>query len=781
MMRWKTVRTVLTKELRETARDRRTLFMMLVLPTLLYPAILVLVQQLAIFGQRQLSAEPAKVAVAGADAGLVRFLDADSSIRVFGAESATVAAVRDGKVEAAIFIGAMPSSGTASGGTASGGPASAGSASAGSASAGSTADGSTGSASAGSASAESTAGGSASTGSASTGSASAGSTAGGPASAGSASAGSAASAALPSDGQMRGAGADVGTQEARILFDASNDRSRRAQELAYRRLNAWGDSLLALRLRGAGLPSSFAAPLAVADSSVATAEEAGGYALGRFLPLLLVMMTLLGAFYPAIDMAAGEKERGTLETLLTAPVPASEIVAGKFAAVALIGLAAAVANLASMLLTFQSGIFRFGTVTQIRFTLPAGAALLVFVALIPLSVLFAATFLGLAVRAQSFKEAQNALTPAQLAATFPLFVVTLPGIDFTPALAVVPVVGVAMFFRELMSGGAPLVPSVLAVLATIVYAALALVFAARSFGREEVLFGGGSGDAAAKSGGWGDRLRGWRAAERGVPLPAEAMVFIAAVALLYFHVGTRLQGGNGETGLLISQWLLLGGVAVAFASLGPYDVRKTLALRAPQPRALAAAALIALGGIPVGWAIVWLEMQLFEGGNLQSMSYLQEMLTATDTRRAMWLLFVAAVTPAVCEELVFRGVLLQSLSREERAWRAVLISAAVFGGFHLSFESALRFLPTAWIGLLMGWVVWHSRSLFASMLMHFLNNAFVVVLLWQPAVQRLAFRGDELAWPTVMGGAVLLALGLALLPRRQAPPISSSATGEHPW
>ncbi len=752
MMRWKTVRTVLAKELRETVRDRRTLFMMLVLPTLLYPAILVLVQQLAIFGQRQLSAEPARVAVAGADAGLVRFLDADSSIRVFGAESATVAAVREGRVEAAVVIGAVPSAGSASAGSAPGRSESADSTAAGATAAES--------ASAGSVSAES-----------------AGSTAAGSNPDGSA------SAASPSTEQIAGSRADVGTRDVRILFDASDDRSRRAQELAYRRLDAWGDSLLAIRLRGAGLPSSFAAPLAVADSSVATAEEAGGYALGRFLPLILVMMTLLGAFYPAIDMAAGEKERGTLETLLTAPVPASEIVAGKFAAVALIGLAAAVANLASMLLTFQSGIFRFGTVTQIRFTLPAGAALLVFLALIPLSVLFAATFLGLAVRAQSFKEAQNALTPAQLAATLPLFIVTLPGIDFTPALAVVPVVGVAMFFRELMSGGAPLLPSVLAVLATVGYAALALVFAARSFGREEVLFGGGSGDAAAKGGGWGDRLRGWRAAERGVPLPAEAMVFIAAVALLYFHVGTRLQGGNGETGLLISQWLLLGGAAVAFAALGPYDVRKTLALRAPEPRALAAATMIALGGIPVGWAIVWLEMQLFEGGNLQSLSYLQEMLTATDTRRAMWLLFVAALTPAICEELVFRGVLLQSLSREERMGRAVLLSAAVFGAFHLSFETALRFLPTAWIGLLMGYVVWHSRSIFASMLMHFLNNAFVVVLLWQPAVQRLAFQGDELAWPTVMGGAVLLALGLALLPRRAAPPISSSAsaTGEQSW
>ncbi|HEX2209887.1 MAG TPA: ABC transporter permease subunit/CPBP intramembrane protease [Longimicrobium sp.] len=667
-MRWKTVRTVLGKELRETIRDRRTLFMMLVLPTLLYPAMLVVIQQIAIFGQRQLSAEPAKVAIAGADPALVRFLDADTAIRVFSAESATVAAVREGKVEAAVVLGAAPS-------------------------------------------------------------------------------------------------AYAGSRQARIFFDPTDDRSRRAQELAWARLDDWGDTLLAARLRGAGLPETFATPLAVADSSVATAEEAGGYALGRFLPLILVLMTLLGTFYPAIDMAAGEKERGTLETLLTAPVPATEIVAGKFAAVALIGMSAAVANLLSMLLTFQSGIFQMGAAAQLRFTLPPGAALLVFVALIPLAVLFSAAFLGLALRAQSFKEAQNALTPAQLAATLPLLVVTLPGIDFTPALALVPVVGVAMFFRELMTGDAPVVASMLAILAAFGWAALALAFASRAFGREDVLFGGGSGEAAA-GGGWRERVRAWRAAERGIPLPAEAMAFIAFIALLYFHLGTRLQGSLGERGLLASQWGLLALPAVAFAALGPYDVRRTLALRPPpSARTLLAAVLIAVGGIPVGWVIVWLEMQLFEGG-LESLMPLQELLTATDANRALWLLFLAAVTPAVCEELVFRGVLLQSLGREMRGWRAVALSAGIFGAFHLSFETALRFLPTAFIGLLMGWVVWHSRSIFASMLMHFVNNAFVVMLLWQPALQRLAFRGESLSWATVTGGAVLLAAGLWLLPRR---------------
>ena len=220
-MNWRVVRTVLAKELRETFRDRRTLFMMIVIPTLLYPGLLVAMEQLTLFGQRRLGEKPAAVAVSGADAGLIAFLRRDSTLRLLPANSATARAIRDGQAEAAVLLS----------------PA----------------------------------------------------------------------AADP-----------AGTRSVRVLFDASDDRSQRAHELVGKKLTAWNDSLLARRLAGAGLPPAFARPLAVVDSSVATAEETGAYALGRFLPVLLILMTLLGSFYPAIDLAAGEKERGTLETLLTA-------------------------------------------------------------------------------------------------------------------------------------------------------------------------------------------------------------------------------------------------------------------------------------------------------------------------------------------------------------------------------------------------------------------------------------------------------------------------------
>ena len=672
-MNVRTVRTVLRKELRETLRDRRTLFMMLVLPTLLYPALFVILQQLAMFGQRKLEERPPAVAVAGAD-DVRAFLARDTLLRLAPAERATAAAVRAREVQAALVFDTVT-------------------------------------------------------------------------------------------------GAE-GTRRARIVFDGSDDRSRRAQALLRDRLESWGDTLLERRLVARGLPATFAEPLAVADSSVATARQAGGYALGRFLPGILVLMTLLGAFYPAVDLAAGEKERGTLETLLTAPVPAREIVAGKFLAVALLGMTAAVANLLSMLLTLQSGIFRFAGASRISFSLPWGSALLALGALVPLAVLFAALFLGIAVRSQSFKEAQNALTPVQLGVIVPVMLAGLPGIEATPLMSALPVAGVVLLLRDLMAGTAQWGPSLIAFVASVAYAALALAFAARAFGREEVLFGGGP--ATAPGGGWGERVARWRSGARGIPLPAEGLAFVAVVGLLYFHLGSALLGGLGERGLFLSQILLLAVPAIALATLGPYDARRTLALRRPAAGTLVAALLIAAGGIPLGWLIGWAQLQLFPSA-AEALSGLEKLVTATGARRALWLLLLVALTPAVCEELVFRGVFLQSLGREVSMGRAIATSALVFGAFHLSGETAIRFLPTAWIGLLMGYVVWHGRSVYASMLMHFVNNGIVVLILWQPAIRGFVLDGERPATLPLVAAPVLLGVGMWLLPRRDAAPADPAA------
>lgn len=565
------------------------------------------------------------------------------------------------------------------------------------------------------------------------------------------------------------------TVDALILFNAANDRSRRGRDLLARTIRAWGDTLSNQRLANRGLPPDFAEALIMADSSVALPTDVGGYALGRFLPLLLIVMTLLGTFYPAIDLAAGEKERGTLETLLTAPVPAGDIVTGKFLTVAVIGVVAAALNLGSMLLTFQSGLFQLSSVIDVDFSLPLRSILIIFATLAPLAVLFGALFLGVAVRSRSFKEAQNTLTPVYMLVMMPAFLPLFPGIDFTPVLAVVPVAGVALFFRELMSNEPVALLGIVAVLSTVVYACGALVFAARSFGREDVLFGADDSPERPPQGVFGSLLALFRSTDltgSKTPNMGQALLFVFGVGALYFYIGSVLQGRFLLTGLVASQWLLLLVPALWYAGTGTFSRRETLSLKAPKAGQILGGLLLMAGAIPVGMYLMWLQTlvlpipwDLVEG--------LNDVLQSDNSADLVKLLLVAALTPAICEEFVFRGVLLSGSRKKMGVVGAVLLNALIFGGFHGSFETVFRVLPTAWLGALFAWVVWETRSIFVSSIMHFTNNAVIVCVLALPWLRELVIRPNATLHVLVLPPALLamwLGFRLVKASSRDRPP-----------
>jgi sodium transport system permease protein len=549
------------------------------------------------------------------------------------------------------------------------------------------------------------------------------------------------------------------SQRATVLYDAADEGSQRARSVLADALRSWDDSLLARRLVEEGLPPNFVEPLALADSSVARAEELGGYTLGRFLPMLLIIMTLLGTFYPAIDMAAGEKERGTLETLLTAPVPPREIVVGKFLAVALIGVVAAALNLMSMLLTFQTGLFQFGGSLDIDFALPWASVLIIFATLIPLAVLFGSLFLGIALRSRSFKEAQTSLTPVYLLVLVPALLPVFPGITFTVALAAVPVAGLGIFFRELMSGSPALLPSIVAIATTGLWAWAALAFATASFGREDVLFGAGDGRVES-GGGLLERLHRLLGPMSSTPNATQATGFIAAVAVLFFYLGFPLQAGWGERGLLVSEWMLLLVPALLFVRVAGFDVRSTFSLRRPRGRQIAGALLLIVGAMPLGWFLAWAQgfvlpvpWDMLEG--------LEDLITAESPSRLLWLVTLLALTPAICEEAVFRGVFLAGMRGGASPIRVALINGVVFGAFHISFESAFRFLPTAWLGFILAWAVLSTRSIWVGILMHFVNNGSIVVMSSIPALRAWLEAGGE-APPWVLLAPALLSAGVGV-------------------
>ena len=664
---FRTIRTVLRKELVETLRDRRTLMIMVVLPVLLYPAIMVLTQQVSIIGANRIEAAPSTVAVVGrADPELLAYLAGLENLELVEvAEDRGIRAVRNGDADAVALI-------------------------------------------------------------------------------------------EPADSSTQ-----ADSQDALILFNAANDRSRRALQVLRRGMEAWGDTLADRRLAGRGLPSDFAEALFVADSSVALPADVGGYALGRFLPLLLIIITLLGTFYPAIDLAAGEKERGTLETLLTAPVPAGDIVTGKFLTVAVVGIVAAALNLGSMLLTFQSGLFQLSSVIDIDFSLPLRAIVIIFGTLAPLAVLFGALFLGVAVRARSFKEAQNALTPVYMIVMMPAFLPLFPGIELTPVLALVPVAGVALFFRDLMSNEPVAFLGLVSVLATVVYACGALIFAARSFGKEDVLFGADDTSERPPQGVFGSLVALFRPRDGDLrPTPSfwQGVFFVAVVALLYFYVGRALQLRYLLPGLVISQWGLMLLPAVLYAGRGAFSRRETLSLRLPPRGAWLGALLLILGGFPIGMYLMWLQTFVIEIP-WDMVQGLNDVLQTDGFPDYLVLIGVAALTPAICEEAVFRGVLFSGLRSRLGMVSTIVLSAAIFGAFHGSFETLFRVLPTAWLGVLFGYAVWHTRSLAVSGMMHFLNNAAIISILAVPALREAAIR-PSLGLHLLVLPPALLALGL---------------------
>ncbi len=569
------------------------------------------------------------------------------------------------------------------------------------------------------------------------------------------------------DVAMLSAPAD-GSERVTILFDPGSRRSLAARAELRDALRAWGDRMLAARLQARGLPRAWAEPVIVADSAT-SAEDADSalQQVARFLPLLLVIITLLGTFYPALDLGAGEKERGTLESLLTVPVPRSQLIAGKFATVALVGMIAASANLTSMLLTLGAGLF--GLPGGMKMHLSVGAIALMFLTLLPLAVLFAGVFLGLSMRAQSLKEAQSALTPAYMLILIPAMLPAMPGIHLTMATALVPVGGMVLLFAELLGGTAPLGAALVAVIATALYATAGLVFAARGLGREETLFGRDDAPEAAQ-GPWLRRLVATRGTLATPPL-RYALGLVIGIAVLYFY-GARLLLAllgvrNPLMATVLAEWLLMFVPAALFLRRTTASPVRVLGLnRVPSPRALTLALALAAGGMPVAWLLGWLQTQ-FLPLPTHLAETLRQVLQAQDPVHVAWLFVAAALTPAICEELVFRGALLEGSRGEMGAAAAVALNAAIFGGFHISTETVIRFLPTAWMGVLLAIVVWRTRSLWLSMLMHLLYNGTLVYLAISP--RALGGAASSLGPPPPLllaGGMLLVVAGYAFLPSR---------------
>ena len=262
------------------------------------------------------------------------------------------------------------------------------------------------------------------------------------------------------------------------------------------------EQALAARLVAHGLPASFARPFEIRTENVAPPEKVGGNTFGGFIPYVLILLSFSGVIYPAIDLMAGEKERGTLETLLSSPAARSELVLGKFLLVLTVSLTTVACSLASMAVTlFAGGLALVGSgrlATGLAGAGQAGGAMLptldplglvgVVGLVVPLAVLFAAAALAISLFARSQKEAQTYLAPLGMVVLLPAVAGLLPGVELDSMLALVPVLNVALACKALVSGVWPWGQLALIFGSTCVYAGAALAACVAMFRRESVLF-----------------------------------------------------------------------------------------------------------------------------------------------------------------------------------------------------------------------------------------------------------------------------------------------------
>jgi sodium transport system permease protein len=258
------------------------------------------------------------------------------------------------------------------------------------------------------------------------------------------------------------------------------------------------------RLTDRGIPASVIRPFVVRKQNVAPPEKVGGNAIGGFIPYLIIILCFTGAMYPAMDLTAGEKERGTMETLLCSPVRRINIVVGKFLMVLTASLTTVLLSIVSMGVSAAIGVMYFGGQAASAGATPAlagkaaeggtiplidpmgliGVAALV----LPVAVFFAAILLAISLFAKSYKEAQSYVSPLIIVVIMPAVIGMLPGVELNARLALVPILNLSLVCKEMLSGVWHWDYIALIFGSSCLYAAVALGFAVRMFNREDVMF-----------------------------------------------------------------------------------------------------------------------------------------------------------------------------------------------------------------------------------------------------------------------------------------------------
>ena len=266
------------------------------------------------------------------------------------------------------------------------------------------------------------------------------------------------------------------------------DASRKRMESVIKRFS---ETKINQRLERLGIHSATLEPVRINHRNIASEKEMIGKLAGGWLPYMFILYCFMGAMYPALDLGAGEKERGTIETLLTSPAGRMEILLGKFGVISLSGFLSAISGIIGLFVGLQFMTeLPLEIITTMRSIIEVKTIALILSLIVPVAIFFSAILLSISFYAKSFKEAQSLVTPINILILFPALIGLIPGIELNWKTALIPIVNIALVTKEIIAETVSGVLLLEVYGSMIILAVVGLFFTRWWFNREEVIFRG---------------------------------------------------------------------------------------------------------------------------------------------------------------------------------------------------------------------------------------------------------------------------------------------------
>lgn len=279
------------------------------------------------------------------------------------------------------------------------------------------------------------------------------------------------------------------------LYHKSVERSDVTRRRMVEILQEYQQTLLRERFQKLKLQEKIIEAVSIEEHDVASTRERIGRAIGGFLPYVFIIFCFMAVMYTAIDVGAAEKERGTIETLLTAPVSRGKLLFGKFTVVVVMGLLTAGVSILGLALGLYTAVSQAeaipaSIISMVTKILEPSSVLLLLSLLVPLTIFFGGILLSISIFAKSYKEAQSIMSPLMIIVILPAVIGLIPGIKLDALTALVPILNISLATKDILAGTVHIGLLLEVYASLILFALLSVSLSSWSFNREEVIFRG---------------------------------------------------------------------------------------------------------------------------------------------------------------------------------------------------------------------------------------------------------------------------------------------------